>query len=306
MIKLLKNQALPIAMLAGGLGYHYFSMLGFLTPWMIAAMLFLTFSKLSMRELRIERMHLWLLLIEIPGSIAVYYLLRPIDPVVAQGAMICIMAPTATAAPVITGKLGGSIGSLTSYTLLSNVAVAVVAPLFFPLVANTNHPDFLQGFVLIITKVFPLLLGPFILAQAVRNLLPKLHRQVEKAYGAGFYIWAVSLSIVTGQTVRSLVEDTQNLHIAAWAATLALVSCIVLFYAGKRIGKHYGQVISGGQALGQKNTILAIWMAHTYLNPLSAIAPGTYVLWQNLFNSWQLWRKNRREQTASADGHKMP
>ena len=33
-----------------------------------------------------------------------------------------------------------------------------------------------------------------------------------------------------------------------------------------------------GQALGQKNTVLAIWMAVTYLNPLSSVGPGSYCL----------------------------
>ena len=47
--------------------------------------------------------------------------------------------------------------------------------------------------------------------------------------------------------------------------------------------------------MGQKNTILAIWMAQTYLNPLSSIVPAAYVLWQNLINSYQLWRKQRRQ-----------
>jgi len=47
--------------------------------------------------------------------------------------------------------------------------------------------------------------------------------------------------------------------------------------------------------LGQKNTILAIWMAHTYLNPLSSVAPGSYVLWQNIINSCQLWKKRKNE-----------
>ena len=51
-----------------------------------------------------------------------------------------------------------------------------------------------------------------------------------------------------------------------------------------------------GQALGQKNTVLAIWMAYTYLNPLSSVGPGSYVLWQNLINSWQLWKKRKREE----------
>jgi len=40
---------------------------------------------------------------------------------------------------------------------------------------------------------------------------------------------------------------------------------------------------------------LAIWMAQTYLAPLSSIAPAAYVLWQNLINSWQLWRAKNKE-----------
>ena len=48
--------------------------------------------------------------------------------------------------------------------------------------------------------------------------------------------------------------------------------------------------------LSRKNTVLAIWMAYTYLNPLSSVGPGSYVLWQNLINSWQLWKKRKREE----------
>lgn len=76
----------------------------------------------------------------------------------------------------------------------------------------------------------------------------------------------------------------------------ALAACCLQFFFGKTIGSIYNDRISGGQALGQKNTILAIWMAHTYLNPLSAVAPGSYVLWQNIINSWQLWKKRKREE----------
>jgi len=47
--------------------------------------------------------------------------------------------------------------------------------------------------------------------------------------------------------------------------------------------------------LGQKNTVLAIWMAVTYLNPLSSVGPGSYVVWQNIINSWQLWKKRKNE-----------
>ena len=51
--------------------------------------------------------------------------------------------------------------------------------------------------------------------------------------------------------------------------------------------------ISAGQALGQKNTIVGIWLTITFLNPLAAVAPGAYVLWQNVVNAWQLWYKRK-------------
>ena len=43
----------------------------------------------------------------------------------------------------------------------------------------------------------------------------------------------------------------------------------------------------------------SIWMAHTYLHPLAALGPGAYVVWQNLFNSYQLWRV-RKQKAAEA------
>ena len=111
-----------------------------------------------------------------------------------------------------------------------------------------------------------------------------------------FYLWAVALTIVMAQTTRSVVEGGVAVSEEILIATLILVVCVLQFAVGKWIGGRYQERISGGQALGQKNTVLAIWMAYTYLNPASAIAPGSYVLWQNLINSWQLWKKRKQEE----------
>jgi BASS family bile acid:Na+ symporter len=45
--------------------------------------------------------------------------------------------------------------------------------------------------------------------------------------------------------------------------------------------------------LGKKNTILAMWMAQNFLHPIVSIAPAAYILWQNIINSYQLWKKSR-------------
>jgi len=295
MLKFLKNWTLPIAMLVGAVGYPLFICLSFLTPYLIFTMLLLTFCKISPRDLKLRPLHVWLLLIQIIGALAAYLLLFRFDKIVAEGVMVCIICPTATAAAVITSKLGGSAASLTTYTLLANIGAAIAVPILFPLVEV--HPDvsFLEAFFVILSKVFPLLICPFLAAWLLSKFLPKIHRKLLSYHELAFYLWAVSLAIVTAQTLYSLLNDPADGFTEIMIAIGALAACCLQFFFGKTIGSIYNDRISGGQALGQKNTILAIWMAHTYLNPLSAVAPGSYVLWQNIINSCQLWKKRKNE-----------
>jgi BASS family bile acid:Na+ symporter len=212
-----------------------------------------------------------------------------------EGAMVCLICPTATAAAVITGKLGGSASSLTTYTLLANLLAAVVVPLMFPLVEPHADMSFLVAFLKILSKVFPLLLCPFFLAMLFRYCLPKIHQFLLEFRDMAFYLWSIALMIVTGQTVKSLIESDAAVGVKISIALAGLMTCAIQFYLGKRIGSRYADRISAGQALGQKNTVLAIWMAYTYLDPLSSVAPGSYVLWQNIFNSYQLWKKRKKD-----------
>lgn len=100
-----------------------------------------------------------------------------------------------------------------------------------------------------------------------------------------------------GNTVAFLMkQDASNYVNEIWMALLALAVCCAQFLAGRRIGRRYRNKIAGAQGLGQKNTILAIWMAQTYLTPIASVGPAAYVIWQNLINSYQLWAKRHREQ----------
>ena len=103
------------------------------------------------------------------------------------------------------------------------------------------------------------------------------------------------------QTTKSLVESEYSFGVELSIALVGLVTCVLQFVIGKKIGSRYGDRVSCGQGLGQKNTVLAIWMANTYLDPVSSVGPGSYVLWQNAFNSWQLWKKRKREAAAQSN-----
>lgn len=311
MIKFIKNWTLPISMLVGTLAYLMFAKLSFLapakpyihsfvsfiTPWLIFVQLLLTFCKIDIKELKPRWWHLWLLLIQggsciLTAGVLLLFPMGELSVGIWEGMMVCLICPTATAAAVITGKLGGNAATLTTYTLFSNLLGAIMVPLVFSLVEPHEGLTFWSAFLKILSKVFPLLLAPFFVALFLKHYLPKVHRWLMEHSGMAFYIWAFALALVMGQTARSLLSSDAS----AWLVALGgLFTCVVQFFFGKRIGSMYNDRISAGQALGQKNTVLAIWMAAAYLHPLATIAPGSYVLWQNIINSYQLWKKRKRE-----------
>lgn len=317
MIQFLKNWTMPIAMLAGTISYFIFAHIPFLaplkpainwlvsllTPTLIFVMLFLTFCKVSPRELRPCRWHIWLITFQVASCIALatilIFLSSSVNKVAFEAAMVCLICPTATAAAVITAKLGGNASSLTTYTILSNIVTAIIVPIIFPMVEPHEGMGFWSSFWLILGKVFPLLIAPFIAAMFVRRFLPKLKERITTCHDLAFYLWSIALAIVVGQTIRSIVHSQASISTLLCIGGASLATCIIQFGFGKMIGGRYNDRISGGQALGQKNTVFAIWMAYTYLTPLSSLGPGSYVLWQNLFNSWQLWRKRMKEEKTN-------
>lgn len=293
MLQVFKSYAMPIAMLAGILFFQFFAQFSEIIPYLIFLMLFFTFLKIDWNKIRFRSLHFWLLAIQLFGSILVYFLLKPIHPILAQGASLCVLAPTATAAPVITKLLDGNVESLTAYSLLSNLLFILAAPLFFSFVGESDIA-FISSSLLIVQKVSLLLLVPMILALVIRQLSKKLTQNIGKLSFLSFYLWVVALTIVVARTVSFIFQqEADNYKLWIYLVISSLIISIVLFTAGRRIGKHYSDTVAGGQALGQKNTILIIWMAQSYLNPIASIAAGAYVIWQNSINSIQVWLHNR-------------
>lgn len=290
---------LPLSMITGGIFYDFFGGLSFITPYLIFCMLLITFCKLSLRDIRISHLHLWLIAIQIFGSLLVFWLFYFIDPVVAEGAFICILAPTATAAAVITGMLGGRVSTLATYSLVSSLSIAFVAPVIFSFIGTHSEMEFVDSFLYIFKQVGSLLILPFVCALLLQKTFPSVHRKLYNAQMLSFYMWSVSLAVVTGKTVSFIAaQNSANYQKEIWIACCALVICVSQFILGRHIGRHYNNTVAGGQGLGQKNTILAIWMAQVYLNPLASIGPASYVLWQNIINSYQLWKKRKNDLVA--------
>lgn len=309
--RFLKDWSLLLSLLAGACGYFLCRGLGlpasvreamtesvgYIQPVLIFGMLTLTFCRVRFREMGFSGWQ-WRLLAFQAGVAALLCLLHGTMPdptmrISLQSTMLCFLCPTATAAAVMTGKLGGDVGSLTTYTMLVNLMAAVLIPTFVPLVNPTGGLGFWISFWMIIRKVFPLLIGPMVAAAAIRRFFPALLRRLTSIPDLAFYLWLISASLALAVTTRILVHADISLLLCLLIVAGSLVACAMQFGVGKMVGKRYADSISAGQACGQKNTVLAIWVGSTFLDPLTSVAGGFYTIWHNTFNAWQLYRKRK-------------
>lgn len=312
-MRFLKNWTLPVAMLAGVLSYLLYASLSLppvvrqaaartvavVQPTLIFTMLFLSYCKVDPKDIRICRWHLWLLLFQVAAFVLLACFLWAFPhvsgQVLAEGAMLCLICPTATAAIVVTGKLGGDAVGLTGYAILISLAVALAVPMFVPLVHPHPELTFGHSFLLIMGKIFPMLILPFFVAMLVRRFLPSWHAAILSCRDLAFYLWGVALAIAIAVTARSIAHSTVAWGYQAGLAAVSLACCALQFWLGRRVGARYGVPIGAAQALGQKNTVFAIWMGYTFMTPVTAIAGGFYSVWHNVYNSYQLYKKRKAD-----------
>ena len=127
-----------------------------------------------------------------------------------------------------------------------------------------------------------------------RFLLPKTAKWIGDHSQISFYMWLASLVVIIGRTTAFIIDlHDASLSVELWLAFAALAICLVQFKVGRMLGRRYGDAPAGGQSLGQKNTVLAVWMAQSFLDPISSIAPTAYIVWQNFVNSYQIWKKDK-------------
>lgn len=270
-------------------------------PLFMFLILFVTFCKVDFRQLRPVAWHGWVALFQVLfiGVLMALMLMPSGEPstqakVLMEALLMCCISPCATAAAVVTQKLGGSLEQMTTYTFLSNFMTVLLAPVCFPLIEKGADITFLAAFTKILHEVFLVLVVPMLLAYVVKHHLKGLHRRIVAVRDLSYYLWACSLMIVTGTTVKNIVHAEVSIWLLAAIALLGLLICVVQFAVGRFIGHYFDHTQEAGQALGQKNTAFAIWLSSAYLNPLSSVGPGCYILWQNIVNSVEIWQYRKK------------
>ncbi|MBR0077314.1 MAG: transporter [Bacteroidales bacterium] len=294
-MKKYRSLVLPVAIVVGLLFHHYLAMVKPVVPLLIFAILFLNFSSVEVRSLRVRPMHAWLIAFQIFVSLGCYLLLQPFNELLAQGLLIGILSPVAASVVVIACMLGADRSTITTYTLVGNVGIALVAPIYFSFIGTNVTMPFWDSFLLILSKIAPTLILPLLLIILLQLFAPKVNSFIARYQGVSFYLWSMALMITLGQTIDFIyLHGAGHIPEIVGLGVASLVVCAVQFAVGRAIGRHYGDTVSGGQGLGQRNTALAIWMSAMYLQPLASTFPALYSIWQNLYNSYQLWRHDKR------------
>lgn len=311
-----RNWTLPISIVAGIVAYFVYvniswfdsthttvaKIVSIVQPVFIFAMLFLTFLSIAPRDLRLRRWHFMHLVIQLSFfGLMVLIITLISDPewrVIAESAMLCLLCPTATAAAVVTRKLGGNAADITSYTILINMAIAVTAPALLPIAHPHTGLSFFAALGMIMGKVFPILICPLLSAWIIRRFLPRLGEKLCRYKDLPFYLWAVSLALAIAVTVKAIAHSDVPVVYLIGIAAATFVCCIIQFYLGRLIGRKYGHKIEGSQALGQKNTVFIIWLGYTFLSPVTAVAGGFYSIWHNIYNSRQLYSHRKHTEQS--------
>ena len=309
--KLIREWMLPFAIVLGigiYLAYHFSPALHAYGKWLhpmasegqrlvIATLLFFQFVKISPHDLRVTRWHLKALTLQVGLFLALAGIILFLEPgtprTLLECAMLCFICPTASAAGVITDRLGGSLAATVTYLVIINITGTFLIPLVIPLVNPSARMGFWTYVGHIALEVFPVLILPGLLAWLIRYTTHKLQRALMRWASNSFYIWGIGLTLAMVLSTRALLLSGMGLWSVAGIVVVSVIACFFQFWSGHRASKDRVDNLTAGQALGQKNTGFLIWLGYNYMTPVTSVAGGLYAIWQNLYNSWELYQKER-------------
>ena len=294
----IKSYVLPIAIVLGLLLHDYCAAFSVVVPYLIFSILLLTFTAVDITKLRFKPLFVWILLFQVVVSLGGYALLRvlQVNEIIAEGVLIGVLCPVAASVAVVSTMLGADRNTVTSFSVIGNLAISIVAPIYFSFIGVNQDMPFWASFLHILRRIGLVIGLPFFIALTLQLCLPRVNRAISRYKGLAFYLWAVALFLTLGQTIHFIFLNGEGQwHCILWLGISALMFCVLQFGLGKWIGYKYGDTIAGGQLLGQKNSAMGIWMANHYLHPLSSVYLAFYSVFQNVFNSWQIWYMGRKK-----------
>jgi BASS family bile acid:Na+ symporter len=288
-----------LMMITLGILFPQFHSLASYIQYLLMLMLFFAFQDINVRPQSFHKGVIGVVLANIAVAFAAYGILRPFDLNLALAAFITGIAPTAIAAPVIISFIQGDVEYVVGAVLMSNVVMSLVLPVTLPFIVG----DVVQISVgQVLKPVLVTMFVPLLLAQLSKRFPRQAQSVIRRGKALSFPLWLLALFATSAKAADFL---RSNLTMAAPTvlaiALLSLLICIVDFAIGAWLGGEQFR-LEASQSLGQKNNSFVIWIALTFINPLVAMGPTFYILYHNLYNSWQIYRfEKRRSETSKLE-----
>ena len=221
-----------------------------------------------------------------------YFLLKDYDHTLAMIAFLVGITPTATACPAVLSYLKGRVHFAISAVIVTNIFMSIFLPLVIWQISNIQ-----VEISSILGRTLILIFSPLLLGQLIQHYSPKIKKTFLEFKTFGFYAWLLVCFIAVGKASDFIRNSATDLNQIIIIGVLAAFICLLSFNLGRFAGgKDFA--LEGSQTMGQKNTILTLWMSLTYFNPVIALGPIFYLVFHNLYNSYQLAMLAKRERVS--------
>ena len=291
----LLRPAMIVIPLVLGIFFPQAAVLKPLIRWGMIAMLFMVYLQLDLRELKPRFAHWVILAANLGVGVAGYLVFKVLgQQELAWAAFFIGITPTATAAPVIMNFLNGRVGFVVSGLVITNVGISLaLLPLIPAVTGNLSWSfalDVFQNLVVIMAL-------PCVAALIVRKFRPDATAWPKKFKMLSLSIWSLLLFIISAGASAFLRSNADvSPFVVVEIAGLSALICAVNFILGYWIVPRELRR-EGSQTLGQKNTMLTLYLAMTFASPLAALGPTFYVICHNTWNACQLFMYDRKQKS---------
>ncbi len=298
---MLRSLLILLALLFGTVFSSYIAVFSYLSPYLIALMLFLPSLKAVTNvsaKINWQDLLQFFTIILLPTCFGVliylglHLVFKQEDWLMSQ--ILMSTSPVASGSTVMIEIIGGRVMFSLLTAIASNLSIVLFWPIIFKVFLGLK-----LSLASIFVKIAAVSLLPFVLAKIIslNKKATKIFALLLKFRFFAFYLWMLVVLINIASVADFLKNNQQNdWNQISIMIALATIFCFINFWMGGVIGKKFGHAKETSQLFGQKNTTIAIWVANQFFNPLVAICPIAYLVIQNFYNSWQLYLLHRKKQ----------
>ena len=253
-------------------------------------MLFFAFLGIDFSLEQFTRKHLFLVLANLLVPGVLYFTLLPFGATYALIGFVLGIVPAAAASPVLAQFMKTDVAFVTTSVIITNPISALSIPLILPLILTVQDRVPIMDIFLPVVIVVGF---PLFLSSLIKRVSKPISEYLLRFKQISFYLFLINVWIGCGKASYFIQYE----HDANWDIFLRIAALTTLVgFINFKVGEHIVSKdirLAGGLSLGRKNTMFALWIALSFIDPIVAMGPIFYIIFQNSYNSYQIMQVER-------------